>query len=130
MQIETKQGFNPYSSQTSANIPHSTRNLYSVQPSRAQNLSFNNRRKSKAQLKQDEEKRLQKAYRLIYKADGSKLTDDALNACSGLKIRPDDLTIRNIEYFEAQATRDEPNALVETRFQHYQQKRKSKFNSS
>ena len=57
-----------------------------------------------------------KAYRIIYKADGAKLTDDAINACERLKIRPDDLIIRNIEWFELQATRDEPNALVETRF--------------
>jgi len=83
-------------------MPHSTRNLYSVQPSRAQNSSYhgiNDRRKSKAQLKQDEERRLTKAFRIIYKGEGNKLTDDAINACERLKIRPDDLTIRNIEWF-------------------------------
>ena len=72
------------------------------------------------QLKEDEEKRLNKAYRLVYKGgDVSKLTDEALNACERLKIKPDDLMLKNIEWFQQRANRDEPNALVETRFQHY-----------
>ena len=73
------------------------------------------------QLKEDEEKRLNKAYRLVYKGgDVSKLTDEALNGCERLHIKPDDLMLRNIEWFEKRANREDANALVETRFQHYQ----------
>ena len=51
--------------------PHSTKvGSYQIQPSRITNSSVGNlarRRKSKQQLKVEEEKRLNKAYRLVYR---------------------------------------------------------------
>jgi len=51
-------------------------------------------------MKADEEKRLNKAYRVVYKGnDTSKLTEEALNACNRMRINPDDLMLKNVEYF-------------------------------
>ncbi len=130
--MQLDRNFNPHNSQIAPNSGRGRGNsgYYYVQPSRVANHSahnLNNRRKSKQQLKQDEEKRLNKAFRIIYKGgDLTKLTDDAMHACERLKIKPDDLMMRNVEWFQARATREEANALVETRFQHYARKRKSK----
>ena len=74
--------------------------------------NLNKRKKSKNQVKAEEEKRLNKAYRIVYKGkiepkvispvlggDVNKLTDEAIYACERLKIKPDELVLRNIEWF-------------------------------
>lgn len=82
---------------------------YTVHPSRVNNSSVGNlgrRRKSKQQLKVEEEKKLNKAYRIIYRGgDLTKLTEEAHHACQRLKIKPDELLVRNMEWFELKAAR-------------------------
>ena len=63
--------------------------------------------KSKAKIREEEEKRLNKAYRVIYKGrygrllyvslggDLGKLTEEAHMASARLKIDPDELMVKN-----------------------------------
>jgi hypothetical protein len=52
--------------------------------------------KSKAKLQQEEEKKLNKAYRVIFKGgDLTKLTEEAHIATCRLKIDPDEIMVKD-----------------------------------